>query len=190
MAQTSEQARDSYVKGIEAKAGRPIADLVAEVASWGPGKHGELLAKAKDALGLGHGHANLLVHLARDHVEAAAGAPPDADDPLDAIYAGSKAPLRSLHEALMARLAGLGSFEVAPKKANVSLRRSKQFALVGPGSRGRLEVGVNHRAAEATERFEALGPGKMCSHRAFVTGPEEIDDELLAFVREAYEAAE
>ena len=36
----------------------------------------------------------------------------------------------------MVRIAELGPFEVAPKKANVSLRRSKQFALLGPGSRG------------------------------------------------------
>ena len=188
MAQTSEQARDSYVQGIEAKAGRPITELVAEVVAWGPAKHTELLKRAKDAFGLGHGHANLLVHLARDQADATAGAAP-ADDPFDAIYAGSKSPLRPLHEALMARLADLGPFEVAPKKANVSLRRSKQFALVGPGTKGRLEVGVNYRGAEGPARFEALGPGKMCTHRAFVAAPDEIDDELLGFVREAYEAA-
>jgi hypothetical protein len=61
--------------------------------------------------------------------------------------------------------------------------------MVGPGSRGRLELGVNHRTATETARFEALGPGKMCSHRVFVAAPEEIDDELLAFVRGAYEAS-
>jgi hypothetical protein len=190
MAQTSDKARDSYVQGLEAKAGRPIDELMVEVVGWGPGKHNELLKRAKEAFGLGHGHANLLVHLARDHAAAAAGAPPDAEaDPLDAIYTGSKAPLRPLHEALLARLADLGPFEVAPKKANVSLRRSKQFALVGPGSRGRLEVGVNLRGAEGTARFEALGPGKMCTHRTFVSEAAEIDDELLGFVRAAYEAA-
>jgi hypothetical protein len=182
------QAQDSYVKGLEAKAGRSLDELLAIVATWGPGKHNELLAKAKETLGLGHGHANLLIHQFRARTEAGAGTSA-AGDPLDAIYAGSKAPLRPLHEALMARLADLGPFEVAPKKANVSLRRSKQFALLGPGSRGRLEVGVNHRTAPGTARFEALGPGKMCTHRAFVGAPEEIDDDLLAFVREAYEAA-
>jgi len=189
MAQTSEEARDAYVQGIEAKAGRPIAELVATVVGWGSGKHTEHLKRAKEAFGLGHGHANLLVHLARDQMEAAVGGAPDAGDPLDAIYAGSKARVRPLHEALMARLADLGPFEVAPKKANVSLRRKRQFALLGPGSKGRLEVGVNLRGAEGTERFEALGPGKMCSHRTFVTAPDEIDDELLGFVRAAYESA-
>jgi len=190
MAQTDDQARASYISGMEAKAGRPVAELLAVVGSWGPGKHGEHLQRAKEAFGLGHGHANLLIHMARERAVAATGAAAPADaDPLDEIYAGSKAPLRPLHEALMARLAELGPFEVASKKANVSLRRSKQFALLGPGSRGRLEVGVNHRGAAGAARFEALGPGKMCTHRAFVAAPDDIDDELLAFVREAYEAA-
>ncbi len=187
MADTSDQAKDSYVQGLEAKAGMPLEELLEIVASWGPGKHTELLARAKEKLGLGHGHANLLIHQFRARAEAKAGSVPT--DPLDSIYAGSKAPLRPLHEALMARIADLGPFEVAPKKANVSLRRSKQFALLGPGSRSRLEVGVNHRTAPATPRFEALGPGKMCTHRTFVTTADEIDDELLAFVRAAYEAA-
>jgi hypothetical protein len=187
MARPADEARESYVKGIEAKAGRPIEELVAEVVAWGPGKHGELLKRAKEAFGLGHGHANLLVHLARDAAQGDAGA--SDEDPLDAIYAGSKAALRPLHEALLARLAQLGPFEVAPKKGYVSLRRAKQFAMVGPGSRKRLEVGVNLRGAQGGERFEALGPGKMCTHRAFVGEAHEIDDELLAFLKEAYEAA-
>lgn len=189
MSNTNDPAQDSYVQGLEAKAGKPVKELMDLVDGWGPGKHTELLAKAKKELGLGHGHANLLVHLARQRAEAAAGTAPVAADPLDSIYAGNKAPLRPLHEALMVRIARLGAFEVAPKKANVSLRRSKQFALVGPGSKGRLEVGVNLRGAEGTARFEELGPGKMCTHRTFVTGPDEIDEELLAFVRAAYDAA-
>ena len=198
MSDANDRAHESFLKGLEEKAGKPLDELLAIVAGWGPGKHNELLAKAKETLGLGHGHANLLIHQFRARAEAASApasgpasgpASADAADPLDAIYAGSKAPLRSLHEALMAQIADLGPFEVAPKKANVSLRRSKQFALLGPGSRGRLEVGVNHRTAPGTARFEALGPGKMCTHRAFVAAPDDIDDELLAFVREAYQAS-
>jgi hypothetical protein len=36
---------------------------------------------------------------------------------LDEIYAGKKAHLRPIHEALMAAIAKMGAFEVAPKKA-------------------------------------------------------------------------
>lgn len=191
MSGTVDPARASYVKGIEAKTGKPLGELLELVDSWGPGKHGELLSKAKETLGLGHGHANLLVHLARERAEAAdSGAANTESDPLDSIYVSSKEPLRPLHVALMARLdKDLGPFEIAPKKAYVSLRRSKQFAMVGPGSRGRLEVGINHRTAEGSARFEPLGPGKMCSHRVFVTTPDDIDEELVAFVRAAYEAS-
>ena len=190
MSENVEDPRASYIEGIEAKTGKPIGELLDLVDTWGPGKHGELRTMAKDRLGLGHGHANLLIHLTRERAEAADGsAAAEATHPLDAIYAGSKAPLRPLHEALMARLESLGPFERAPKKSYVSLRRSKQFATVGPGSRGRIEIGVNHPSAEGSQRFEALVPGKMCSHRVFISAPEDIDDALLAFVREAYEAA-
>lgn len=191
MADAVERARATQVASIEALTGMPLAALLDTVAGWGPGKHGEHLKRVKETFGLTHGHANYLVHLARERAAASEGSTVAGVpiDPLDAIYAGSKAPLRALHEALLERFGALGPFDVAPKKAYVSLRRSKQFAMVGPGSRGRLEVGVNHRTAGASARFEALGPGAMCSHRAYLTAVEEIDDELLAFVGEAYAAA-
>jgi len=191
MSDALEQARETQIKSLETLTGKPLDALLETVAGWGPGKHGELLRRAKETLGLSHGHANFLVHLARERTEATPGAVVGggAPDVLEPIYAGSKASLRPLHEALMARVAGLGPFEVAPKKAYVSLRRSKQFAMVGPGSRGRLEVGVNHRGAPGTERLEALPPGGMCSHRVFVVSLDEIDDELLGYLRDAYEAA-
>lgn len=182
-----ERARATQIQSLETLTGKRLADLLDTVAAWGPGKHGDHLKRAKETFGLTHGHANFLVHLARERADATAGAV--HAEPLDAIYAGAKASLRPLHEALMARLTELGPFEVAPKKAYVSLRRGKQFAMVGPGSRSRLEVGVNHRAAAGTERFEALGPGQMCSHRVHLHSADDVDAELLAFLREAYEAA-
>jgi hypothetical protein len=75
MSDSGDQAKESFIRGLEAKAGKPLEELLAIVATWGPGKHGELLAKAKETLGLGHGHANLLIHEFRARSEAASARP-------------------------------------------------------------------------------------------------------------------
>jgi hypothetical protein len=187
-----EAATRTQLANMEVRAGRSLDELLAAVAAWGPLKHGQIVARAKEAFALGHGDANLLAHLYRRSQEAPPDTVPDADPTaaaLAGIYAGNRAMLRPLHDLVMARIESLGPFEIAPKKAYLSLRRRRQFATVGPGTRGRLEIGINDRGAEATERLEALGPGAMCTHRIHVTEESEIDEELLDHVRAAYLAS-
>ena len=71
---------------------------------------------------------------------AVAAAEPGAD-PLADIYTGKKAHLRSIHDALMAVIQPWGDFEAVPKKAYVALRRKMQFAMLGPKTAERAELG-------------------------------------------------
>lgn len=178
-----QQGMQTHLANIEKRSGKTIAELHAILQKSGLEKHGEMVALLKEKLGLGHGDANSVVK-ARTAKSAPAG------DPLDAIYSGSKAPLRALHEALMAKLAKFGAFEIAPKKANVSLRGKKQWALLGPGSKGRLEIGINMKGVPGTERLVAQPAGGMCQYKVWMTEPREIDAELLRWLRTAYDAAQ
>ncbi len=178
-------ATATQLRNIEAKTGRTFAQLCSLIAKSGLAKVGEQRAMLMEQLGLGYGDANALALLARQ-----AAAPAAADtDPLDAIYSGAKAPLRDLHERLCAAIGELGACEKAPKKAYVSLRRKKQFAMLGPATKDQLELGLNAKALPASPRLKAQPPGGMCQYTVRLSQPGEIDAELIGWIRAAYDAA-
>jgi len=179
----------TQIAHIERKTGRSLAELLAAIGAWGLERHTPILTRAKEAFGVGHGDANLLAHLYRRSLQPDDGGGDPVAAALAALYTGRHEGLRPLHDLVMARIAGFGAFEIAPKKSYLSLRRRKQFATVGPGTKGRLEVGLNAKGAAPTARREALPAGSMCTHRVLLAGAAEVDDELVAFLREAYEGA-
>ena len=85
--------------------------------------------------------------------------------------------------------ARLGPFEIAPKKTYVSLRRKKQFAMIGPATKTRVEVGLNMKGVEPTARLVALPVGGMCQYKVDVTDAKEVDEELITWIRQAYDSA-
>jgi predicted transport protein len=112
-----------------------------------------------------------------------------ADQVLEGLYAGPKAALRPIHDRLLAELRKFGAFEEAPKKTYVSYRRKKQFATIGPATNTRVEVGLNMKGVKATERLEQLPAGQMCNYKVKLTDAAQVDAELIAWIRTAYDAA-
>lgn len=183
-----EQAKLNHLRNIEGRAGRPLEELRAMAQASGLTRHRELLEYFKRELGLGHGDANALAGWAlRPAEEADAGAA--AADPAEALYVGAKAALRPIHDAAIAAISALGEFEIAPKKGYLSLRRRKQFAMLGPATNTRVELGLNLKGAEGAGRLEAQPAGGMCSHRVKLTAPEQVDAELTGWLRQAFDAA-
>lgn len=186
-----EKAVATQLANIEKRTGKSLAELTTIVQESGLSKHGELVAMLKSTLGMGHGDANSLVHMVRksgQQSDAAAGEP-SADQVLDGLYTGPKAALRPIHDKLLIELRQLGDFEEAPKKTYVSYRRKKQFAMIGPATNTRVEVGLNMKGLEATHRLEALPAGQMCNYKVKLTDVKEVDAELISWIRTAYEAA-
>lgn len=178
------KALQTQLANIEKKTGRTIAQLAEALGASGASTHGEMRAWLMTTFGLGHGDANTVVHTAR-----ASQAPTTGGDPLDEIYAGPKAPLRAVHEAVMAALEPLGPFEVAPKKGYVSLRRKKQFAMLGPKSRERVELGLNLKEDISSSRIVAQKPGGMCQFAVSLGGVGDVDAEVMAALVKAFGAA-
>jgi hypothetical protein len=89
----------------------------------------------------------------------------------------------------MAEIGKLGPFGIASKKTYLSLRRKKQFAMVGPATRTQVEIGINARDLKAGARLIVQKPGGMCQYKVRLAATSEVDAELMAWIRSAYEAA-
>ncbi|HKI02222.1 MAG TPA: DUF5655 domain-containing protein [Thermoanaerobaculia bacterium] len=188
---TPEQALETQLKNIQAKTGKSFDELAALVKKSGLHKHGEIRDMLKRDLGLGYGDANTLAHfvLKIDNASAAQEQGAGQADVLDELYSGPKAALRPIHDKLMAGISEWGAYEIAPKKGYLSLRRKKQFAMIGPATNSRVEVGLNMKGVEPTDRLAAVPPGGMCNYKVKVTDATHVDDELFAWIRQAYDSA-
>lgn len=186
-----EKAVATQLANIEKRTGRSIHDLAQMLRASGLAKHGEQVALLKRELGMGHGDANLLAHHLRKLDAAAAGqaGPATPAAAVDALYSGTKAHLRPIHDALMKAIRGFGDFEEAPKKTYVSLRRKKQFAMIGPATNSQVEVGINLKDVEPTGGLVALPPKSMCDYKIRLDGAGDVTPELLSWLRKAYDAA-
>ena len=181
-----QKALATQIKNIEARTGKTLDQLKSLVQGSGLSKHGEIVSMLKSDLGLGHGDANTIAHLAKDAAQAQGGV---AADLLDALYVGPKAALRPIHEALLIHLSKFGAFESAPKQKYVSYRRKKQFVMIGPATNTRVELGLNIKELPASQRLEKLPAGQMCNFRVKLTDAAQVDAELVAWAKAAYDAA-
>jgi len=146
-------------------------------------KHSEAVAFLKKEHGVTHGFANTIVALSKD----------SNDSPEDLVkkqYAG-KENLLPVYESVKKVVKSLGpDVLVTPKKTSVSFIRKKQFALITPATKSRLDLGLKLAGKELTARLENSGPfGTMCTHRVRLESADQVDDELISWLREAYDKA-
>lgn len=184
-----DQATQTQLNNIQKKTNKTLTELSEMAQKSGLSKHGELRDYFKRELSLGHGDANSLVHalLQSDGTREAQGKSNDAV--LDEIYNGPKAALRPIHEALMERIQALGEFEILPKKGYLSLRRKKQFAMLGPATNTRFELGLNAKDLPTDPRLLEQPKGSMCNYIIKLTEASQVDDTLIGWVKTSYESA-
>lgn len=182
-----EKADQTMIENIKIKFGKPIEEWIKIVHKEKLDNHGEILKFLKEKHGFTHGYANLVSMKSR---KADAGSVEDQDDLVADQYKG-KENLKPIYDKILKEVAKFGKdIEIAPKKAAVSLRRKRQFALVQPSTKTKVDLGLKIKDKEIKGRLENSGPfGTMCTHRVKLIETNEIDSEVLGWLKEAYEKA-
>ena len=178
---TMDAETQKRVDSLPASTGKSLAEWFTILQAAGLEKHGEMMSLLKTEHGVSHGFANFIALMYRNQ------GGPEGDELIEKQYEAKPA-LRPIYDALAAAALGFGGdVEIVPKQASVSLRRSKQFALISPATRTRVDVGINLKGEPGGERLRATGG--MCTHTVGVTSADEVDDELLGWLRDAYDRA-
>jgi len=178
----------TMIDNIPEKTGKSLEAWYGLIQQAGLEKHGEIMQLLKGKYEVTHGFANTITLLYRQHAE---GGPPAEEDLVAAQYADGKAGLRPIYDEVIKTVESFGKdVEIAPKKAYVSLRRSKQFGLVQPSTKTRLDIGLNLKDVAPQGKLEAGGSfNSMCTHRIRLEEPGDFDAEVKGWLKKAYEAA-
>ncbi len=173
-------------KGLLEKTGQSLAHWIAVVKKTKIEKHKAIIDFLKAEHGFTYGYANFVAHKSKGSDAASH----DDEDLVTNQYKGKEA-LKPIYEKLLEEISKFGKdITVTPKKSAVSFIRKKQFALVKPATKTRIDLGLKILDKPLTDRLENSGPfGTMCTHRVRISTVDEVDAELLSWLREAYEKA-
>tara|TARA_R110002012_G_scaffold318227_1_gene536130 strand:+ start:69304 stop:69846 length:543 start_codon:yes stop_codon:yes gene_type:complete len=179
-----EKALQTMIDNMPEKTGKSLNEWKKKLKTKSFVKHSEAVNFLKKEYQVTHGFANTIVTLSKE----------EHTTPTDLVenqYAG-KENLVPIYESLIKVVKSFGAdITITPKKTSVSIIRKRQFALIQPATKTRIDLGLKLNNKPTTDRLENSGPfGTMCTHRVKLSEPSEVDTELKKWLKEAYEQAE
>lgn len=178
------EALQTMINNMPEKTGKSLEDWKKILKTKSFEKHGEAVKFLKQEHNVTHGFANTIVSLSKENNAT-------SEDLVENQYKG-KEQLLPMYEKLLKVVSSFGDdVTITPKKTSVSVIRKKQFTLIKPATKTRIDLGLKLKDKPTTERLGNSGPfGTMCTHRVQLTNIEQIDDELITWLEEAYSEAE
>lgn len=181
-----DKAMQTMIENLYKNTGKTLGEWIEIVNKEHIVKHGEIIQFLKDKHQFTHGFANLVAHKVK---ESDADSVENKADLITKQYLG-KEHFKPIYDQLIAEILTFGNdIEIAPKNAYVSLRRKKQFATLNPATKTRFEIGISLKGQEAMGKLEAEKPNAMCSHKINLAGLEDIDKEVIDWIKAAYNHA-
>ncbi|HBH25552.1 MAG TPA: DUF4287 domain-containing protein [Cytophagales bacterium] len=174
-------ALQTMIDNMSEKTGKSLSEWKKLLKQKNFTKHSEAVGFLKGEYGVTHGFANTIVQLSKDEDTS-------PDELVAAQYKGKES-LIPIYKGLISFVSGLGEdLTITPKKTSVSVIRKRQFLLIKPATKTRIDLGLKFKNKTITDRLENSGPfGTMCSHRVRVTQISDLDPELKEWIKEAYE---
>ncbi|WP_437369837.1 DUF4287 domain-containing protein [Maribacter litoralis] len=178
-----EKALQTMIDNMPEKTGKSLNEWKTILKEKSYAKHSEGVNILKKEHGVTHGFANTIVTLSKEENNS-------PTDLVDQQYKG-KENLSPIYEAILNAVKTFGNdVVITPKKTTVSLIRKKQFALIKPATKTRIDLGIKIKDKPTTDRLQNSGPfGTMCTHRVQLTEVSQVDSELIDWLKEAYEKA-
>lgn len=176
-----DKALQTMIDNMPEKTGKSLSEWKNVLRKKTFTKHSEAVNFLKKDYNVTHGFANTIVTLSKEENST-------SDDLVDLQYKG-KEQLKPIYEKLIEFVDQLGSdVVISPKKGSVSVIRKRQFILIKPATKSRIDLGFKLKNKPETDRLENSGPfGTMCTHRVRLSELAEIDNELKSWITEAYE---
>jgi len=173
----------TMIANMPEKTGKSLDEWKSILKAKAFGKHSEAVNFLKKEHQVTHGFANTIVTLSKEENKGPA-------DLVQNQYRGKEG-LLPMYESLLSVVKAFGEdVIITPKKASVSIIRKKQFALIKPATKTRIDLGLKLKDKPITDRLGNSGPfGSMCTHRVQLTATDQIDNQLKAWLQEAYEKA-
>ncbi|MFD1014862.1 DUF4287 domain-containing protein [Winogradskyella rapida] len=176
-----DKALKTMIDNMPEKTGKSLAEWKILLKEKAFAKHSEAVNYLKTEYKVTHGFANTIVTLSKDEQHT-------SEDLVENQYKGKES-LIPIYNALISFVKSLGEdISITPKKGSVSIIRKRQFILIKPATKTRIDLGFKLKDKPTTERLENSGPfGAMCTHRVRLSNLEEVNEELKSWIREAYE---
>ncbi len=177
----------AYLDNVKTQTGKTPEDFAKLASQKGLIKHGEIVKWLKGEHSLGHGHATAIAGVMLRLGTRKAG----PAEKTRALFDGKKAHWLPACDKLLANIKSFGAdVEVTIGGSYLSLLRAgRKFAILQPSSADRLDIGIKLKGTPPKGRFETAGKwNAMVTHRVKIAAPQQIDSEVQAWLKRAYES--
>jgi predicted transport protein len=177
----------TMIENLKKNTGKSLEEWIAIVSNEDLEKHGQIIKFLKEEHAFTHGFANLVAHKT---LKSDSGSIENKDDMVTTQYKG-KEHFRPLYDQLTGEVLKFGKdVEIDPKKSYVSLKRKKQFAMLKPATKKRFEIGLNLKSVDSGGMVEKVtAKHAMFSHMIKLSDEDKISDEVVNWIKKAYELA-